>query len=36
VVPLGVVEFRHVHAIKLGGPNDEAFDGHPLSLLFNP
>ena len=30
-VPLGVVEFHHVHSIKLGGPNDEALDGHPLS-----
>ena len=30
-VPLGVVEFHHVHSVKLGGPNDEAIDGHPLS-----
>jgi hypothetical protein len=30
-VPLGVVEFHHVHSIKLGGPNDEALDGHPLT-----
>jgi len=28
--PLGVVEFHHVHSIKLGGPNDEAIGGHPL------
>jgi hypothetical protein len=28
---LGVVEFRHVHSVKLGGPNDEAIEGHPLS-----
>jgi hypothetical protein len=30
-VPLGVVEFHRVHAVKLGGPNDEAIAGHPLS-----
>jgi hypothetical protein len=30
-VPLGVVEFYHAYSIKLGGPNDEALDGHPLS-----
>jgi len=29
--PLGVVEFHRVHAVTLGGPNDEALDGHPLS-----
>jgi hypothetical protein len=29
--PLGVVEFNHVHSVKLGGPNDEAIGGHPLS-----
>jgi hypothetical protein len=28
--PLGVVEFHHVHSVKLGGPNDEAIEGHPL------
>lgn len=28
--PLGVVEFRHVNSVKLGGPNDEAIHGHPL------
>jgi hypothetical protein len=28
--PLGVVEFRRVHSVKLGGPNDEAIEGHPL------
>jgi hypothetical protein len=29
--PLGVVEFRRVHSVTLGGPNDEAVGGHPLS-----
>ena len=29
-VPLGVAEFVNVHAVKLGGPNDEAIEGHPL------
>jgi hypothetical protein len=29
--PLGVVEFHQVHSVKLGGPNDEAIEGHPLS-----
>jgi hypothetical protein len=29
--PLGVVEFHRVHSVRLGGPNDEAIDGHPLS-----
>jgi hypothetical protein len=28
---LGVVRFRRVHSVKLGGPNDEALRGHPLS-----
>jgi hypothetical protein len=27
---LGVVEFHHVHSVRLGGPNDEAIQGHPL------
>jgi hypothetical protein len=30
-VPLGVVEFHHAYSVKLGGPNDEAITGHPLS-----
>ncbi len=25
------MEFQHVHSVKLGGPNDEAIGGHPLS-----
>jgi hypothetical protein len=29
-VALGVAEFIVVHAVKLGGPNDEARRGHPL------
>src|SRR5438045_758107 len=28
--PLGVVEFHRVHSVKLGGPNDEAIQGHQL------
>ncbi|MCL2091171.1 MAG: hypothetical protein FWH11_08130 [Micrococcales bacterium] len=28
---LGTVTFRLVHAIKFGGPNDEALEGHPLA-----
>jgi hypothetical protein len=28
--PLAVVEFHNVHAVTLGGPNDEALEGHPL------
>lgn len=27
---VGVVEFRHVVAIKMGSPNDEVLRGHPL------
>lgn len=30
-VSLGVVEFQLVHSIKLGGPNDEAIEGHSLT-----
>lgn len=29
--PLGVVKLSRVHSVKLGGPNDEALDGHPLT-----
>lgn len=30
-VPLGMVKFSRVHSMKLGGPNDEALHGHPLT-----
>jgi hypothetical protein len=30
-VPLGVVKLSRVHSVKLGGPNDEALHGHPLT-----
>jgi len=26
---LGVIEFQHVAAVKMGGPNDEVLNGHP-------
>jgi hypothetical protein len=29
--PLGVVEFHRVRSVTIGGPNDEAIEGHPLS-----
>jgi hypothetical protein len=29
-VALGSAEFIDVHAVELGGPNDEARRGHPL------
>jgi hypothetical protein len=29
-VALGIAEFIDVHAVKLGGPNDESRRGHPL------
>jgi hypothetical protein len=28
--PLGLVEFEHCTSAKLGAPNDEVFNGHPL------
>jgi hypothetical protein len=28
---VAVVEFERCHSAKLGGPNDEVFEGHPLS-----
>lgn len=30
-VPLAIVEIEDCYAYKFGGPNDEVFDGHPLS-----
>lgn len=29
--PLGLVEFEHCISTKLGTPNDEVFEGHPLN-----
>jgi hypothetical protein len=29
--PLGLVEFEHCTSAKLGTPNDEVFEGHPLN-----
>ncbi len=29
--PLGLVEFEHCLSARLGSPNDEVLDGHPLS-----